>query len=139
MTQTFEIRCRGLVGGKAETQALVAPATLPFWGEVDPVSGRIIASGHPLEGETLRGRVLIIRSTKGSSGTPFVMGLAYAEGNTLVAMVNTDVDALAVLGCVVNEIPMVTDLDRDPFACVATGDPVTVNADPGVVMVERLG
>lgn len=138
MTQTTEIRCRGLVKGVAEGEALVAAATLSFWGEVDPVSGRVISKGHPLEGETLRGRVLVIRSTKGSSGTPFVMGLANAEGNAPVAVVNTEIDALAVLGCVVNKIPMVTDLDQDPFNCITTGDHLLVDADNGkIVMTKR--
>jgi predicted aconitase with swiveling domain len=137
MTETVEIRCRGLVKGKAEGDALVADAALSFWGEVDPVNGRIIAVGHPLEGELLRGKVLVIRSTKGSSGTPFVIGLAHAEGNAPVAFVNTQIDGLAVLGCVVNQIPMVADLDQDPFELIKTGDRVLVDADNGRIVVQR--
>lgn len=135
MAETIEIKCRGLVKGKAEGEALVAAAALSFWGEVDPVNGRVIAVGHPLEGELLRGKVLVIRSTKGSSGTPFVMGLAHAEGNAPVALVNTQVDGLAVLGCVVNEIPMVADLEQDPFEIIKTGDQVLVDADNGRIVV----
>ncbi len=131
------IQCRGLVPGRAEGEALVAETTLSFWGEVDPVAGRIIAKGHPLEGQSLRGKVLVIQSTKGSSATPLVMGLAQAEGNAPVAMVNTNIDALAVLGCVVNEIPMVSDLDRDPFELIESGDHVTVDADAGTITVVK--
>jgi predicted aconitase with swiveling domain len=137
MAEPIEIQCRGLVKGRAEGEALVAPATLSFWGEVDPVSGRVIAVGHPLEGELLKGKVLVIRSTKGSSGTPFVMGLAHAEGNAPVALVNTQVDGLAVLGCVVNQIPMVADLEQDPFEIIRTGDHVLVDADNGRLVVKR--
>lgn len=137
MADTIEIKCRGLIKGKASGEALVAPATLSFWGEVDPMTGRIIASGHPLEGESLGGKVLVIRSTKGSSGTPLVMGIAHAEGNAPVALVNTDVDCLAVLGCVVNEIPMVADLEQDPFEIIQTGDRVEVDADGGRIVVTQ--
>ena len=137
MSGEVVIKCRGLVGGKAEGEALVAPTTLSFWGEVDPVSGRVIASGHPLEGERLRGKVLVIKSTKGSSATPLVMGLAHTEGNAPVAFVNTNVDALAVLGCVVNRIPMVCEPDQDPFAVIRTGDHVSVDADNGTLVVTR--
>ena len=137
MPNTIEIRCRGLVRGKAEGEALVAPTTLSFWGEVDPVSGRVIAAGHPLEGQTLRGKVLVIRSTKGSSATPMVIGLAHREGNAPVAFVNTDVDCLAVLGCVVNEIPMVTDLEQDPFEVIDSGDHVEVDAAGGRIVVMK--
>jgi predicted aconitase with swiveling domain len=137
MTETYEIKCRGLVKGRAEGEALVARATLSFWGEVDPVDGRVIAAGHPLEGATLRNKVLVIPSTKGSSATPFVMGLAHAEGNAPRALVNIEADALAVLGCVVNQIPMVTDLAEDPFAVMETGDEVVVDADAGRLIVTK--
>ena len=137
MADSIVINCRGLVKGQAEGEALVAPTTLSFWGEVDPISGRIIASGHPLEGKSLRGKVLIIESTKGSSATPLVIGLARRENNAPVAFVNVNVDALAVLGCVVNEIPMVTELERDPFEIIETGDHVCVDADNGTVTVAK--
>ncbi len=139
MADSVRINCRGVVKGTAQGEALVAPTTLSFWGEVDPVSGRIIAAGHPLEGECLRGKVLVIKSTKGSSATPLVIGLAHSEGNAPVAFVNTDIDALAVLGCVVNQIPMVSDLDADPFEMIQTGDQVAVDADAGTLVVTRRG
>ena len=137
MPEVIEIKCRGLVKGKASGEALVAPTTLSFWGEVDPVSGRVIASGHPLEGQLLRGKVLVIRSTKGSSATPMVIGLAHREGNAPVAFINTEVDCLAVLGCVVNQIPMVADLERDPFEVIQSGDHVEVDADGGRIVVTK--
>lgn len=136
-SEELVIRCRGLVKGKAEGEALVAPTTLSFWGEVDPVSGRVIASGHPLENQLLGGKILIIQSTRGSSATPLVLGLAHQAGNSPAAIVNTQIDALAVLGCVVNRIPMVADLDQDPFTLIRTGDQVVVDADHGVITVTR--
>ena len=137
MAREITIKCRGLVKGCAEGEALVAPATLSFWGEVDPVAGQIIAPGHPLEGERLGGKVLVIQSTKGSSATPLVIGLAHGQGNAPAAFVNQDVDCLAVLGCVVNQIPMVSELEQDPFDIIETGDNVRVDADTGVLVVTK--
>ena len=137
MTETVEIKGRGVVKGVAEGEALVADATLSFWGEVDAVTGKVIAVGHPLEGESLGGRVLVIRSTKGSSGTPMILNLARLEGNAPAAFVNVEVDGLAALGCIVNEIPMMTDLEQDPFDLIETGDQVAVDADRGVLRVIR--
>jgi hypothetical protein len=139
MRDSFTIKCRGLVKGQAEGEALVAQKTLSFWGEVDPVSGKVIASGHPLEGELLGGRVLVIESTKGSSATPLVIGLAKKERNAPAAFVNVNVDALAVLGCVVNNIPMVTELEEDPFKLIKTGDYVKVDADNGRIVIVSKG
>jgi predicted aconitase with swiveling domain len=118
---------------------LVADTTLSFWGEIDAVSGRVISVGHPLEGECLAGRVLVIRSTKGSSGTPMMMRLAYLEGKAPAAMVNVEVDGLAALGCIVNGIPMMTKLDVDPFEAISTGDEVVVDADQGCLRVIKQG
>lgn len=137
MSETIEIRGKGVVGGKAEGEALVADATLSFWGEVGAVTGKIIAVGHPLEGESLKDRVLVIRSTKGSSGTPMILNLAKLEGQAPVAFVNVEVDGLAALGCIVNEIPMMSELDCDPFSCVETGDHLVVDADAGVITVTK--
>lgn len=137
MANAVVIRGRGVVKGKAQGIALVCDTTLSFWGEIDAVSGRVIAVGHPLEGECLAGRVLVIRSTKGSSATPMMLRLAHLEGNAPVALVNVEVDGLAALGCIVNGIPMMTDLEVDPFEAIATGDEVIVDADLGLVRVVK--
>ena len=83
MADDLVIKCRGLVKGKGEGEALAAPTTLSFWGEVDPLSGRVIAAGHPLEGRSLRGAVLVIVSTKGSSATSLAEG-GRSEGSRAV-------------------------------------------------------
>jgi uncharacterized protein len=137
MAEHFRIRGRGVVGGYAEGPALVADATLSFWGEVDPVTGRVLAAGHPLEGMSLGGRVLVIRSTRGSSATPMILKLARFEGHAPAALVNIEVDGLAALGCIVNGIPMMADLDQDPFKIIATGDHVVVNADEGLLLITK--
>lgn len=137
MSETIEIRGRRIAGGKAEGEALVSRAMLSFWGEVDPVSGKVIAVGHPLEGCSLKDRVLVIPSTKGSSATPMVLGLAKLEGNAPAALVTVEVDGLSALGAIVHGIPMVAELEHDQFECISTGDLVMVDADAGLVTVTR--
>ncbi len=137
MTEHLRIAGRGVVKGCAEGTALVADATLSFWGEVDPITGKVISVGHPLEGVSLGGRVLVIRSTRGSSATPMILKLAQFEGNAPAAFVNVEIDGLAALGCIVNHIPMITDLEADPFGAIATGDRVVVNADEGFILVTK--
>ena len=137
MSEVVEVKGRVVAKGCAAGEALVCDSVLSFWGEVDPVSGKVIAVGHPLEGQSLRGRVLVIRSTKGSSATPMVLNLARLEGNAPAAFVNVEVDSLAALGCIVNGIPMITDLERSPFEAIQTGDHVVVDADVGVLTITR--
>jgi predicted aconitase with swiveling domain len=66
-----------------------------------------------------------------------MLRLASLEGNAPVAMVNVEVDGLAALGCIVNGIPMMTDLEVDPFEAIATGDEVIVDADLEVLQVVK--
>jgi predicted aconitase with swiveling domain len=66
-----------------------------------------------------------------------VLQLATLEGNAPVAFVNVEVDSLAALGCIVQKIPMITDLDHNPFDCIRTGDSVLVDAGRGLLRVTR--
>jgi uncharacterized protein len=66
MPQQFH--ARRVVRGLAEGLALVCPGSFSFLGDVDLATGEIIAAGHPHLGESIAGRVLIYKETKGSSG-----------------------------------------------------------------------
>ena len=136
-SKVLELRGRPLAPGKAAGEALVADATLSFWGEVDPVTGRVLAVGHPLQGQSIAGKVLVMRSTKGSSATPMVLRLATLEAKQPAAMIHVEVDSLAVLGCIVNEIPLVSGLEQNPFEVIRSGDYVEVDGYTGLVRVYR--
>ncbi len=128
-----------IVRGRVEGEALVADATLSFWGEVEPVSGRVIAVGHPLEGQSIAGRILIIRSTKGSSATPMVLRLCSLQGTAPLALVNQEIDSLAALGCIVNRIPLMVVKDPAIFHTIRSGDWVVVDSDQAKVTLKRTG
>ena len=126
---------RKVVRGYGEGPALVADAYISFWGGLDPVSGKIIEVGHPLEGESVEGKVVVFRSTKGSSGSSRILRLTKVSGKFPAAFINTELDELSVLSCVAQRLPLVTDLDVDPYEAIKTGDWVKVDADRGVVEV----
>lgn len=127
----------GVVGGRAEGEALVSAVPLCFRTEYDPATGNIIGLRHPLHGQNLRGKVLIIPSTKGSCGNSMSFSTGCKEGNGPAALVCVRREPLAVLSCVVNRIPLLCDLEAEPFNLVATGDRVHVDADHGVVRIVR--
>jgi predicted aconitase with swiveling domain len=129
----------GLVKGKAEGEAAVSRAPLCFRTEYDPATGRVIGLRHPLHGQNLRGKVLIIPSTKGSCGNSVSFSIGCKEGNAPAALVCVRREPLAVLSCVVNGVPLLCDVPEEIFAHVATGDRVLVDADRGVVHITRHG
>jgi len=64
-----------------------------------------------------------------------VLNLAKLEGTAPAAFINVEVDSLAALGAIVNRIPMITDLERNPFECIRTGDYVVVDAEAGLIEI----
>lgn len=135
---TLTIKGRGFAPGIAEGEALIGNTRISFWGGFDPKTGVIVQDG-PLQGKNVAGKILIFISTKGSSGTSGMISLAQRGNNHPLAFVNTEVDCLAVLACSVCNIPMVAELDQDPFQTIADGDYVRVNGETGVIEVYRGG
>lgn len=129
--------CRRIVGGSGSGRALVADTRISFWGGFDPVTGCIVEVGSPLEGESIVDKVLVFRSTKGSSGTTRMLRLAKITGKFPAAFINTELDELSVLSCVAQGLPMVADMQSSPFDAIRTGDWVEVDADNGLVTVTR--
>ncbi|MGH6925769.1 MAG: aconitase X swivel domain-containing protein [Propylenella sp.] len=131
------IRGRKVVGGVAEGEALVTRDTISGWGGIDARTGTIIERRHELCGTSFKDKVLLFPGAKGSSGYSHYFHLARVSGAAPKAMIFTKMTTKAALGAVVARVPAMTDLDRDPFAVIETGDWVKVDADRGVIEVRK--
>src|SRR3954449_4452225 len=136
-TDTLVLRGRGLGGGVVEGEALVTREAISGWGGVEPREGRIIESRHELVGQSFAGKVLVFRGAKGSSGWSGMFHMARLLGTAPAALVFTTMNTKIALGVVVTHVPAVTDLDRDPFEVIHTGDWVRVDGDRGEIVVTR--
>ena len=92
---------RALVPGPAEGPALVLSEPLSFWGGVDASDGTIIDRHHPQAGETVRGKVLVMPSGRGSSSSSSVLAEAIRAGTGPVAIVLAEPDGILALGALV--------------------------------------
>ena len=137
MSESVVLTGRGLVGGVAEGEALVTRQAISGWGGVEPRKGRIIESRHELVGQSFAGKVLVFPTAKGSSGWSGMFHMSRLVGSAPAAMVFTVMNTKIALGVVVTHVPAVTDLDGDPFQVIRTGDWVRVDADRGLVIVNR--
>ena len=131
------IRGRKVVGGVAEGEALVTRDTISGWGGMDAKTGTIIERRHELNGQSFKGKVLVFPGAKGSSGYSHYFHVARVNNAAPKAMIFTKMTTKAALGAVVARVPTMTDLDRDPFAVIETGDWVKVDADAGVIEVTK--
>ena len=137
MTATILLRGRTVVGGRAEGEALVTRQAIPGWGGVNPVRGIITETRHELNGVPFKGKVLVCRGAKGSSGWSAMYHTARLAGTAPAALVFDEMTTKIALGAVVMRVPSVTDLDRDPLDVIETGDWVVVDGDAGTVIVKK--
>lgn len=128
---------RKVVGGVAEGEALVSTDRISGWGGIDPRTGTIIETRHPLRGLSFAGKVLVFPGAKGSSGWSNQFHLTRLTGAAPAAMLFNEMTTKIALGAVVTRAPAMTDFDQDPLDFIETGDWVRVDADNGRVEITK--
>jgi predicted aconitase with swiveling domain len=117
---------RVIRAGRAAGQALVSPVPIGFLGGVDPDSGVVVEPNHPLNGQSVAGRVLVFPTGKGSTvGSYTILRLA-RNGVAPAAMINAESEAIVAVGAIIADIPMV---DQVAIGLISDGDWVVVNSD----------
>ena len=89
-----------VLAGLAEGPIVSSKEALSFWGGVDPATGRVIDTHHPLHGTCLTGTVLLMPTSRGScsgSGVLLDMALNGVAPAALVFCENEDVLTLGAL------------------------------------------
>lgn len=140
MTKKVEkivLRGRRIVGGKAEGEALVTKERVSCWGALDPETGTVIERRHDLRGKSIKGKIFIFPSGKGSSGWGAIFYDNYAKGNGPLAIINQRLDTVVANGVIATNVPTIVELDKDPTQIAETGDLVKVDADQGIIEVYK--
>jgi uncharacterized protein len=125
---------RALVPGPAEGPALVLSAPLSFWGGVDAEDGTIIDRHHPQAGETVRGKVLVMPSGRGSSSSSSVLAETIRAGTGPVAVVLAEPDGILALGALVasklyGKTTPVVVADDDTYPSIVSGTEVEIGPE----------
>ncbi len=120
----IRVIARIVKAGHAEGAALASSAPIGFLGGVDPDTGVVIESGHPLEGECVSGRVLVFSTGKGSTVGSYTIYRLARNGLAPAAMINAEADPVVAVGVIIAEIPMVDQVD---ISTIRTGDWVEVH------------
>ena len=139
MNERTVLHGRTIVGGRAEGPAIVTQEPICFLGGVDVETGDITERGHQLLGQTIAGKILVFPTGKGSTGGSYLIYEAAGNGVGPLAIINVRAEQVTVIGCVIAEIPMIAECDRDPTEVIESGDYVVVDADAGTVVVKKGG
>lgn len=132
----LKIKCKGIVKGAAEGEALVMNQAFAFMGDIDMDTSEIIARGHEHEGKTIAGKIMIYPETKGSSGGCVVLNVLARQGKQPAAIVNLKMaDYNLVEGAILANIPLVCQPAQNPIDLIKSGERVSVDADQGLIIV----
>lgn len=92
---------RSVLGGVAAGPVLAASEPLSFWGGVDPATARVIDVHHPLHGQCITGRVLVIPGSRGSCTGSGVLLDMVLSGRGPAALVFSEPEDVLTLGAMV--------------------------------------
>ncbi|MCJ7431473.1 DUF126 domain-containing protein [Candidatus Bathyarchaeota archaeon] len=128
------LKGRGIVEGHCKAEALVSSKPISFLGGVDPADGKIIEKNHDLYGECIKDKILCFPHGHGSTVGSYVLYSLAKRNSAPKAILNQTADPVVVVGAIIANIPMVTQVDIDQ---INTGDLVEVDGSSGCVRVSK--
>lgn len=123
---------RRIARGRATGEVLASPAPISFFGGVDPESGVVCEPGHPLEGRSVAGKVLVFPTGKGSTVGSYTLYRLAKRGAAPAAIVNRACEAIVAVGAIMAGIPCVDGIAIEELR---DGARVTVEADGPTAMI----
>ena len=128
------LRGRGIVEGHCKAEALVSSKPISFLGGVDPTDGKIVEKDHDLYGKLVKNKILCFPHGHGSTVGSYVLYSLAKKGTAPKAILNQTADPVVVVGAIIANIPMVTQVAIEQ---INTGDIVEVDGFNGCVSVSK--
>ena len=131
----MQFRGRGIARGVGKGPLLVSPAPVSFLSGVDPASGIIVEKGHPLQGESIAGKVFAFPYGKGSTVGSYVLYALSRNGHAPAGIINTEAEPIIATGAIIGGIPMIDRIEV-PMNRLRNGVAVVVNGDTGEMIYD---
>lgn len=98
-----EFTGRPLIAGDAHGSAITANEALSFWGGLNPETGEVIDRRHPLSGQLVTGRVLVLPHGRGSCSASGVFLESVRNLTAPAAVIVSRIDPIIGLGAILGE------------------------------------
>jgi phosphomecalonate degydratase small subunit len=128
----MEMKGRIIYKGTGEGEALTTTQPISFYGGVDPNTGVVIEKGHELQGQSVKGKVLVFPTGKGSTVGSYTLYRMKKNGTAPAGIVNNECETVVAVGAIISEIPCVDSVD---ISRIKTGDMVRI--ENSVVTVQE--
>jgi predicted aconitase with swiveling domain len=126
------LKGRSIARGTGTGPLLISPEPISFLSGVDPATGTVVETGHPLQGKSVAGRVLAFGHGKGSTVGSYILYALQKNGVAPAAIINEEAEPIIVVGAIIAGIPMVDRLGI-PVTRLQDGVVVTVHGSTGEV------
>jgi predicted aconitase with swiveling domain len=103
---------------------------ISFFGGVDPDTGVVVERGHELEGQSIRGKILVFPTGKGSTVGSYTLYRLKFSGAAPAAIVNRECETITAVGCIIAEIPCI---DHIPIEALHSGLRVHLDGEQGIL------
>ena len=135
--QTEIAECKFIVAGASEGLALVSLEPFSFWGGLDPKTGKIINPRNNLFGESVKDKVFVYPSGRGSSTTSAILLEAIRCKTAPRAIITLQAEPIIAIGVLVAQemyehvvLPIAT-IPEAAFRFLKTGDYLSVDSATG--------
>ena len=121
-----QLKGRIIFRGKAEGEALTTTQPISFYGGVDPNTGVVIEKGHELQGQSVKGKILVFPQGKGSTVGSYTLYRLKKNDAAPAGMVNRECETIIAVGAIISEIPCIDKID---ITKIKTGNCVRIEND----------
>jgi uncharacterized protein len=121
-----QLKGRIIYKGKAEAEALVTTMPISFYGGVDPNTGVVIEKGHELQGQSVKGKILVFPQGKGSTVGSYTLYRLKKNGVAPAGMINRECETIIAVGAIISEIPTIDKID---ISKIKTGNKISIEND----------
>jgi hypothetical protein len=131
---SFTIQGRGISKGKGRGALLKSSEPISFLSGVDPQTGIVMEIGHPLQGQSIAGKVLAFPYGKGSTVGSYVIYALKRNDKAPCAIINSEAETIIAVGAIISDIPMVDKPETD-ISKIENGSIVCVDGDSGNILI----
>jgi predicted aconitase with swiveling domain len=124
---------RTISPGNAEGEAIVSPEPIGFYGGIDIKTGIVIEKGHPLEGKSVKDKILVFPCGKGSTVGSYVIYGIKKNGVAPAGIINKETETIVATGVILAGIPCVDQIDIEK---IRDGDKIRLDADNAIVEIK---
>lgn len=132
--ERIKVRC--IHPGRAQGEAIVSQIPFSFKGEIDPQTGIIPSPSHEHFGKSLKGKILVCPSGKGSSENTNVAYEAMKHRVSPAAIIVREIEPVLAACALIGDIPTV-EVSESALNLIETGDFIKVDTQKGYVEIVR--